>query len=145
MGDHDALARIVDRADRNPHDPGALSAAGLLAAVEHEGYPLDALVEQLRHFQNTVGDVPPIQTQRAQTKVLIADGEIGFTGGMNIGDEYSGRSRRGAAQTFRDSHLEIAGPTVHAFAQVFADDCAFATDTSVETPPSPASPPFVPA
>jgi type IV pilus assembly protein PilQ len=33
-------------------------------------------------FLNTVGDVPPINTQRAQTKVLIADGGTTVIGGI---------------------------------------------------------------
>jgi type IV pilus assembly protein PilQ len=33
-------------------------------------------------FNNTVGDVPPINTQRAQTKVLVADGGTTVIGGI---------------------------------------------------------------
>jgi type IV pilus assembly protein PilQ len=44
---------------------------------------LDVQVENNSpNFQNTVGDVPPINTQRAQTKVLIADGGTTVIGGI---------------------------------------------------------------
>lgn len=44
---------------------------------------LDVTVENNSpDFQNTVGDVPPINTQRAQTKVLIADGGTTVIGGI---------------------------------------------------------------
>ena len=38
-------------------------------------------------FTNTAGDVPPINTQRAQTKVLIADGGTTVIGGIFIVNE----------------------------------------------------------
>lgn len=44
---------------------------------------LDVTVENNSpDFQNTVGDVPPINTQRAQTKVMIADGGTTVIGGI---------------------------------------------------------------
>src|SRR5262249_57898205 len=49
---------------------------------------------------------------RNHRKLIVVDGAIGFTGGMNIGDEYSGRLRRRLRQLrqpdgrhFRDAHL----------------------------------------
>ena len=65
---------------------------------------------------------------RNHRKLVLVDGEIAFTGGMNIGDEYSGRSRRGQAKHFRDTHLELRGPAVAGFLQVFREDWSFAAD-----------------
>jgi cardiolipin synthase len=56
---------------------------------------------------------------------VIVDGQVGFTGGMNIGDEYIGRSRR--LGYWRDTHLKLRGPVVLQLQQVFAEDWFFAT------------------
>ncbi|HEX6985252.1 MAG TPA: phospholipase D-like domain-containing protein, partial [Planctomycetaceae bacterium] len=62
---------------------------------------------------------------RNHRKVVVVDGRVGFTGGMNIGDEYLGLSRdRGY---WRDAHLRIEGPVVLQLQQVFAEDWFFAT------------------
>jgi len=55
---------------------------------------LDVTVENNSpDFRNTVGDVPPINTQRAQTKVLISDGGTTVIGGIFTVNE--GRSEVG--------------------------------------------------
>lgn len=64
---------------------------------------------------------------RNHRKVVLVDGRVAFTGGMNVGDEYSGRARRRGAVHFRDAHLVLSGPAVADVAQVFADDWSFAT------------------
>ena len=61
---------------------------------------------------------------RNHRKILVVDGEVGFTGGLNVGDEYYGTKRLGA---WRDTHVKIVGPAVGHLAAVFADDWAFAT------------------
>jgi len=76
---------------------------------------------------------------RNHRKIIIVDGEIGFTGGMNVGNEYSGRLRRkkGAAR-FRDTHLSLRGPAVADLSQTFAEDWAFATGDTLVCPEPPA-------
>jgi len=71
---------------------------------------------------------------RNHRKLIIVDGQVVFTGGMNVGDEYSGRSRRQGNQHFRDTHLRIQGPAVRDFAVVFAEDWKFATDEVLRLP-----------
>jgi cardiolipin synthase A/B len=71
---------------------------------------------------------------RNHRKMIVIDGDVAFTGGMNVGDEYSGRSRRKGNQHFRDTHLRIRGPAVQDFAGVFAEDWKFATDESLPLP-----------
>jgi len=75
---------------------------------------------------------------RNHRKLVIVDGEHGFTGGMNVGDEYSGRLRRKKAQRFHDSHLSIRGPAVHDLARIFAGDWSFATGQALLLPEPPA-------
>lgn len=69
---------------------------------------------------------------RNHRKLVVVDDEVAFTGGMNVGDEYSGRSRLRGEQHFLDSHLEVRGPAVRAFLNVFADDWSFATGVVLE-------------
>ena len=64
---------------------------------------------------------------RNHRKIVVVDGEIGFTGGMNIGDEYSGLMGRKGLQAFRDTHLELRGPAVTDLARIFLEDWGFAT------------------
>lgn len=69
---------------------------------------------------------------RNHRKMIIIDGEVGFTGGMNVGDEYSGRALRRGGQHFRDTHLELRGPAVADLAQTFAEDWSFATEHELQ-------------
>lgn len=62
---------------------------------------------------------------RSHRKIVIVDGEIGFTGGMNIGDEYLGKNKK--LGYWRDTHMRLTGPTVLQLQQVFAEDWYFAT------------------
>ena len=47
---------------------------------------------------------------RNHRKISVIDGKIGYVGGMNIGDEYLGRSKR--LFPWRDTHLRITGSAV---------------------------------
>jgi len=69
---------------------------------------------------------------RNHRKLILIDDSLAFTGGMNVGDEYAGRARRGGKRNFHDTHLELEGPAVGALAQVFAEDWAYATDSPLE-------------
>ena len=62
---------------------------------------------------------------RNHRKIAIIDGKIAFTGGVNIGDEYTGRKSR--VGPWRDTHLRIRGPAVHHLQEVFTEDWFFAT------------------
>ncbi len=75
---------------------------------------------------------------RNHRKLIIVDGEQGFTGGMNVGDEYSGRARRKRTQRFHDSHLWLRGPAVGELAHIFAADWSFATGQGLLLPDPPA-------
>mgnify|MGYP001767654406 CR=1 FL=1 len=71
---------------------------------------------------------------RNHRKLLVVDERIGFTGGMNVGDEYargsrisSGSGRGGRNRPWRDAHLRVEGPAVFDLATVFAEDWTFAS------------------
>jgi cardiolipin synthase len=63
---------------------------------------------------------------RNHSKILVADGRIGFTGGINIATEYWHAARAGECS--RDLHFRLQGPVVAHLAEVFAADWRFATD-----------------
>ncbi|QDU51003.1 cardiolipin synthase [Gimesia panareensis] len=62
---------------------------------------------------------------RNHRKIVIVDGNLAFTGGMNIGDEYLGLHQD--LGFWRDTHLKIEGPETLQLQQVFAEDWFFAT------------------
>jgi cardiolipin synthase len=69
---------------------------------------------------------------RNHRKVMVVDGEIGFTGGVNVGNEYIGRKSQFGY--WRDTHMMLRGPAVLQMQQVFAADWFFATDEELVAP-----------
>lgn len=74
---------------------------------------------------------------RNHRKIVVVDGEVGFTGGMNVGDGYSGRALLRPVRRYRDNHLEVRGPAVGDLAQTFAEDWSFATGGHLHPMPHP--------
>ncbi|MBI1345306.1 cardiolipin synthase [bacterium] len=62
---------------------------------------------------------------RNHRKIIVIDGKIGFTGGMNVGDEYLGLSEHFGY--WRDTHLRMEGPAVLQLQHVFVTDWYSAT------------------
>jgi cardiolipin synthase A/B len=62
---------------------------------------------------------------RTHRKLLIVDGQIGFTGGVGIGDEWRGDARN--AEEWRDNHYRITGPAVADMQAAFAENWLEAT------------------
>jgi cardiolipin synthase len=63
---------------------------------------------------------------RNHRKLVIVDGRVGFTGGLNIGDEYLGRSK--FFGQWRDTFVRVEGPAVADLQRVFAEDWDFSAD-----------------
>lgn len=64
---------------------------------------------------------------RNHRKILTIDGEVGFVGGLNIGDEYIGKNEQFGY--WRDTHLMIKGEGVCALNYIFVEDWMFAGGT----------------
>ncbi|WP_417425841.1 cardiolipin synthase [Hoeflea sp.] len=62
---------------------------------------------------------------RNHRKISVFDAQTAFAGGLNIGDEYLGKSKR--HQRWRDTHLRFTGPTVKAAQFSFLEDWHWAT------------------
>jgi cardiolipin synthase len=69
---------------------------------------------------------------RNHRKVVVVDGAVGFTGGMNVGDEYLGLSRRFGY--WRDTLLRVEGPGVAGLQRIFAEDWDFAAGEPLSAP-----------
>ena len=63
---------------------------------------------------------------RSHRKIVVIDGRVAFTGGINITDEENERLRSDA---YRDLHLRLEGDAVRPLQLVFVEDWAYATGT----------------
>lgn len=72
-------------------------------------------------------DTPLDFNYRDHRKILVVDGRIGFTGGINLSQTYSYPSSRPDPDDlknsgWRDTHIEVRGPAVAAFQQLFLEN-----------------------
>lgn len=67
---------------------------------------------------------------RNHRKIAIIDGQVGFLGGLNVGDEYLGRSKRFGF--WRDTHMMVEGDAVYFLQLIFLQDWKFTTNRSVQ-------------
>ncbi|AKN32126.1 cardiolipin synthase [Clostridium carboxidivorans P7] len=76
----------------------------------------------LRHINTQIN-------YRNHRKIVVIDGKIGFVGGINIGDEYVGKSKYGY---WRDTHIMVNGDFVLGLQAVFLDDFATIKEANKE-------------
>ncbi len=71
---------------------------------------------------------------RTHRKIVVVDGSLGFTGGMNVTDHHSARAR--GKDAWRDTHVRFAGPAVHGLQATFLENWVFTTgdDLGCERP-----------
>lgn len=62
---------------------------------------------------------------RNHRKIAIIDGYIGYTGGINVGDEYMGKNKKFGY--WRDTHIRIEGSSVYMLQMVFLTDWYYTT------------------
>lgn len=68
---------------------------------------------------------------RNHRKIIVIDGNIGFVGGLNIGDEYLGRNKD--IGFWRDTHLLLRGEAVRTLQLIFLQDWYYMTNHSFLT------------
>ncbi|WP_188208328.1 cardiolipin synthase [Alkalibacillus aidingensis] len=66
---------------------------------------------------------------RNHRKIVIVDGEVGFMGGLNIGDEYLGKNTYFGE--WRDTHLYVRGEAVRSLQMIFLQDWRYETGESL--------------
>lgn len=95
----------------------------------------------LREFTNNGGKfeiffpgiLPHINTRinyRNHRKIVIIDGEYGYTGGFNVGDEYVNRDKK--IGFWRDTHIRIRGEAVNDLSDRFLLDWCYASGEKIE-------------
>lgn len=74
----------------------------------------------------------PFLNLRTHKKILILDGRVAFTGGINISQ--ANRVALAPPHPVRDTHFRIAGPVVEQLAAAFSREWAFVTGEELEGP-----------
>jgi cardiolipin synthase len=69
---------------------------------------------------------------RTHRKILVADGRVGFTGGLNIRIGHC--VRRAPRHPVQDIHFRVRGPVVTQLQEAFADDWLFTTKEALRGP-----------
>ncbi|MFT7581015.1 MAG: cardiolipin synthase [Myxococcota bacterium] len=80
---------------------------------------------------------------RNHRKIIVIDGRVGMTGGINVGREYLGLDP--TIGHWRDSHIALTGPAVLKLQQVFIEDWLASTQTLLEDAAYFPDPPQTPA
>ncbi|MCB0521872.1 MAG: cardiolipin synthase [Lewinellaceae bacterium] len=95
----------------------------------------DQCIQRLHHAKILLHCFMPLRfgyittglNYRNHRKIVIVDGEIGFTGGINISDKYI--AAEDELGIWRDTHLRIEGPAVRGLSAVFANDWYFVSQS----------------
>ncbi|MBX3249823.1 MAG: cardiolipin synthase [Myxococcales bacterium] len=72
---------------------------------------------------------PRLVNFRSHRKIVVIDGAIGFTGGMNVADCHT--SERSGDEAWRDTMARVRGPAVRGLQMVFLADWDFAAEERV--------------
>lgn len=87
-----------------------------------EAYPFNEII--LLAFANRLN-------YRNHRKIVVIDGLIGYTGGINISDRYDNRKKDVNEFFWRDTHLRIEGPGAYGLQYVFLADWNFCSKQSI--------------
>lgn len=69
---------------------------------------------------------------RNHRKIIVIDGSIGFTGGINVSDRYINKPEDKAVLFWRDTHVKITGPGIYYLQYLFICDWNFCSDDELE-------------
>lgn len=97
-----------------------------LKKLEDDGVVIEAIDPLYFAFFNTK------MNYRNHRKNVIIDGNIAFTGGMNLADEYQNKSKSKRFPTFRDTQLAIYGKAINSLTALFLRDWYYVTNTFIE-------------
>lgn len=88
--------------------------------------PLERAGGQVARFLPPRLTGAPTINFRNHRKILVVDGSVGFTGGINVGDEYLG--------AWHDLAVRVRGPAVDQLQEVFTEDWYFAQGSDLADP-----------
>jgi len=136
-------------------DPVGEQFVTALAAAVQRGVSVRVLVDGIGEWYDWPHVVPQLRRQRVPAarflpprlvppnlalncrnhrKILLVDGRVAFTGGMNLGGREVGG---GTGRRMTDIHFRLLGPVVAQLGQTFADDWEFATAERLPVPAAP--------
>jgi cardiolipin synthase len=98
---------------------GGYFRSGTYERLREAGVPVD------RFLHSYVPWKTPFLNLRNHRKLMVVDGRIAFTGGLNIGHENLLATR--PAHPVRDTHFRVEGPVVEQLTEAFADDWLYET------------------
>jgi cardiolipin synthase A/B len=97
-----------------------------VAALKKADVPVARFMPATLHWKM------PYFNLRNHRKLLVTDGRVGFTGGMNIREGHD--LRLNPKHPTPDTHFRIEGPVVAEMQEVFAEDWSFATGEALSGP-----------
>ncbi|MBI2388970.1 MAG: cardiolipin synthase B [Deltaproteobacteria bacterium] len=97
---------VFDAFGSRPIDPDMFQALRASGADARAYHPLFGLADAQRRW-----------AFRDHRKMLVCDGEVGFTGGLNIGREWASRTQGG--EGWRDDMVEVRGPAASELRTLF--------------------------
>ncbi len=103
-----AVRLLYDAVGSLSLDPGALAGLGAAGGDVVAFNPLRRLYPRW------------LPRRRDHRKILVVDGAVAFTGGLNIGDEYN-VGREGPGAPWRDTNVQVEGPAVQDLEAVFLE------------------------
>lgn len=90
----------------------------------------DAGAEVIRFHDARIGRrFRPVVNFRSHRKIVVCDGRVGFTGGINVTDE---ENEKVCENAYHDVHLRLEGPVVQWLQTVFVEDWAYASEKMPE-------------
>jgi cardiolipin synthase len=129
----DALARA---AGRGVDTRVLIDGVGELYSRPRAGKLLAAKGVKFARFLPPRTILPEVHVNlRNHRKVLLADGRVAFTGGMNIGDRHLA-DRVDNPERVVDANFRMTGPVIRQLQQVFLEDWAFVTGQAPDHVPS---------
>lgn len=105
-------------------------------AVGSIGLP-DSFVKELRDAGVSVGIFGEVRflalssrvNYRNHRKIVVIDGDTGFIGGLNVGDEYLSRNK--TYGFWRDTHMLVKGEAVRSLQIIFLQDWQYVTGEKI--------------
>ena len=94
-----------------------------LGSVKMERAQIDSMVDagvQIERYHKPHWSHLGRLNNRTHRKLLVIDGQLGFTGGVGIADQWQGNARN--KDEWRDCHYKVTGPVVAQMQAVFMDN-----------------------
>jgi cardiolipin synthase len=94
-----------------------------LGSVKMEQKQIDKMLKagvEIQRYHKPHWSHLPRLNNRTHRKLLIIDGQLGFTGGVGIADQWRGDARN--PDEWRDTHFQVTGPVVGQMQAVFMDN-----------------------